>query len=226
MTPAEMFAHGVARAGYIEAPRDPDLAYEFLPVQWRTIQPYGVEWGGRIYRGAAIAGRAGVNSPYTNKKKQWPIQVNPDDITRVYFRDPVTRRWETLVWEHAEQLNGPMSEEALRFERHLAKARDRYVDDPLAIANFLERRKLSTGNTMAERRMALRMAREQSSLIGDVSATPEATALPAVAAALDRSPGERAAEPADGGFVDDLDEKPDEPALEHGSFYDDVLEVR
>ncbi|TMS50910.1 DDE-type integrase/transposase/recombinase [Mycobacterium sp. DBP42] len=226
MTPAEMFAHGVARAGYIEAPRDPDLAYEFLQAQWRTIQPYGVEWDGRIYKGAAIAGRAGEHSPYANRKKQWPIHVNPDDITRVYFRDPVTHKWETLVWEHAEQVNGPMSEEVLRFERKLARASNRYVDDPLAIANFLERRKLSAGNTMAERRMALRMAREQSSLIGDVTATPEPAELPAVAAALDRTRGQRAHAPADEGFVDDLDEDPDEPPLEHGSFYDDVLEVR
>lgn len=226
MTPAEMFAQGVARAGYIEAPRDPDLAYEFLQVQWRTIQPYGVEWDGRIYKGAAIAGRAGEHSPYVNRKKQWPIHVNPDDITRVYFRDPQTHKWETLVWEHAEQINGPMSEEVLHFERKLAKARNRYVDDPLAIANFLERRKLSAGNTMAERRMALRMAREQSSLIGDVTATPEPAELPTVAAALDRSPDQRAHEHADQDFVDDLDEDPDEPPLEHGSFYDNVLEVR
>ena len=33
MTPAQMFAHGMARAGYIEAPRDPFLAYEFLQVR-------------------------------------------------------------------------------------------------------------------------------------------------------------------------------------------------
>ena len=35
MSPATMFEHGIARAGYIEAPRDPDLAYEFLKTEWR-----------------------------------------------------------------------------------------------------------------------------------------------------------------------------------------------
>ena len=29
-TPATMYHHGLARAGFIEASRDPDLAYEFL----------------------------------------------------------------------------------------------------------------------------------------------------------------------------------------------------
>ena len=42
LSPTEMFEHGLARAGYIEAPRDPCLAYQFLQVAWRTIQPYGV----------------------------------------------------------------------------------------------------------------------------------------------------------------------------------------
>ncbi len=46
MSPATMFEHGMARAGYIEVPRDPDLGYEFLKTEWRTIQHYGVE--GRV----------------------------------------------------------------------------------------------------------------------------------------------------------------------------------
>ena len=53
MSPAMMFEHGIARAGYIEAPRDPDLAYEFLKTEWRTIQHYGIEFGGRRYNGAS-----------------------------------------------------------------------------------------------------------------------------------------------------------------------------
>lgn len=40
---SEPFEHGISRGGYIEAPRDPHLAYEFLATRWRTIQHYGVE---------------------------------------------------------------------------------------------------------------------------------------------------------------------------------------
>lgn len=47
MSPAQMFEHGVARAGYIEVPRDPDLAYEFLKTEFRKVQHYGVDFGGR-----------------------------------------------------------------------------------------------------------------------------------------------------------------------------------
>lgn len=34
MSPAQMVEHGMARAGYIEVPRDPDLAFEFLATKW------------------------------------------------------------------------------------------------------------------------------------------------------------------------------------------------
>jgi hypothetical protein len=144
----------------------------------------------------------------------------------VFFRDPVKRKWHTLIWEHANMINGPMSEEVLKFERQLAKARNRYVDDPLAIANFLERRKLSLGNTMAERRMALRMSREQSSLINDLDADPTHTDLPVLTEALNRQPGERRPEPgAESGFVDDLDEDHENTIVVGENFYDNVLEV-
>jgi hypothetical protein len=57
-----------AAAGYVEAPRDPDLAYEFLKTDWRTIQHYGVEYGGRRYISSALdpyrsSRRAAVGSP-------------------------------------------------------------------------------------------------------------------------------------------------------------------
>jgi transposase InsO family protein len=230
MTPAEMFAHGVARSGYLEVPRDPDLAFEFLPVVWRTIQHYGMEVNGRIYKGDIIAGRAKEKSPYPNGK--WPIAYNVDDVTTVFFRDHRAHRWHRLVWEHADMLDAPMSEEILRFERALAKAQNRYVDDPLAINSFLERRRLTVGNSMAERRRALRVGREQSGLVADL-VDPKTSQLSSVATVLSRRPGTRSTDDCAETFTDDLDDDPDviddadddDPPLEHGSFYDAVLEV-
>lgn len=67
-----VFGHGLARAGYIEAPRDPDLALEFLRTEWRTIQHYGVEIDGRrhngpaldVYRGNSIYARSPLTPAY------------------------------------------------------------------------------------------------------------------------------------------------------------------
>ena len=53
ISPAKMYAHGITRAGYIEVPRDPQLAYEFLKVEARTIQHYGIQRDHLIYKAKA-----------------------------------------------------------------------------------------------------------------------------------------------------------------------------
>lgn len=162
MSPAQMYEHGVARAGYIDVPRDPDLGYEFLEVEWRTIQHYGIQIGRRRYNGPALDPYRDRQSPYKGKANgKWPFHQDPDDITRVYFRDPETRKWNTLMWEHAPSMTMPMSEDALNFARKLAKSKYRYPDDRLAVADLLERWNLDLSATKTERRMALRLSREQ-----------------------------------------------------------------
>lgn len=184
MSPAMMFEHGMARAGYIEAPRDPDLAYEFLKTEWRKVQHYGVDFGGRRYNGAALNSYRNMTSPYTGKAKgRWPIHHDPDDVTRIYFRDPETRAWSTLMWEHAASMDMPLSEDALQFARKLAASKYTYPDDRLAVADLLERWNLGLGSSVAERRIALRLSRE-ASLLDAAEPTDEVTALPSVARVL------------------------------------------
>ena len=148
MSPAMMFEHGMARAGFIEAPRDPDLAYEFLKTEWRKVQHYGVDFGGRRYNGASLNPYRNMTSPYTGKAKgRWPIHHDPDDVTRIYFRDPETRAWSTLMWEHArvdghaaQRGRPPVRPETRGLEVHLS-------DDRLAVAEpfffffFLKKKK-------------------------------------------------------------------------------------
>jgi transposase InsO family protein len=185
MSPAAMFEHGLARAGYIEVPRDPDLAYEFLDVAWRTIQHYGVDLGRRRYNGACLSPYRNLRSPYTGAQAgKWPIHVDPDDVTRAYFRDPTDRRWSTLWWEHAPAAAMPLSDEALQFARKLAAAKYRYPDDRLAVTDLLQRWNLGLGTTLAERRMALRISREQTAIDLPPSDAPVAS-LPSVKRVLD-----------------------------------------
>lgn len=234
MSPAEMFEHGMARAGYIEAPRDPDLAYEFLNMQWRTIQHYGVDLG-RRYNGSALNPYRNVTSPHTGKAKgRWPIHYSPDDITRAYFRDPETRQWHTLTWEHAPSMDMPLSEDAMTFARKLAAAKYTYPDDRLAIADLFERWNLGLGDTLAERRMALRLSRD-AVLLDELPSNKDVVALPSVARVLaaterpDESPSERVEEPDPETGDDDLDEDVDELHAEDfeqdlDDFYADALE--
>jgi len=181
LSPAAMFEHGLARAGYIEVPRDPYLAFEFLDVTMRTVQPYGVEINGRRYNGACLDGlRDMAGSGIDLDKRRLPFFADPDDATRIHFRDH-ERIWHTLEWEHAPSLNMPLSEEALQFARRLAAKEYTYPDDRLAIALLLKRWNLGLGTSLVERRMALRLSREQAALELPEPKPDTVSSLPSVA---------------------------------------------
>lgn len=71
------------------------------------------------------------------KPRGWPIHYDPDDVTRAYFRDPETRKWHTLMWEHAPSMEMPLSQDALQFARKLAASKYTYPDDRLAVTDLL-----------------------------------------------------------------------------------------
>lgn len=189
MTPAQMFAHGIARAGHIEVPRHPQLAYEFLSVEPRTIHSKGVIRHNLLYKGDVLTELGQMKSPYEGKfKDKWPIHVDPDDISRVYIRHPDAGEWHELVWEHACEVPVPFSDEGLRFARTLIFHDHGFVDDVYALRELLKRWHLSMGVSPAERRMALRMSRDEQVLSKQIGADDAQTvlALPSVAA-LERS---------------------------------------
>ncbi len=105
LSPYEMFEVGVAKAGLLLVPRSPELVYDFLATQWRTIQHYGVEVDGRRYNGPGLDPYRNAESPYGGAYAgKWPIRMNPDDVRCVYFQDPADNRWHRLEWEHAAAL--------------------------------------------------------------------------------------------------------------------------
>lgn len=221
LTPAQMFEHGVHRAGYLEAPRTPNLAYHFLGVEWRTIQHSGVEIGKRRYRGEVLVDYIGEKSPYPHRGGLWPFYVNSDDIRQVYFldiKDP-DPQWHILSW--TEAVPCPMNEDGLAFARKIAGSKHRYVDDKLALAELLERRKLSQGHTMAERRAALRLSREQHSLGLDLAAS-QPVASQAATRSLDPNTTSGDSEYVAPSVADELDDVPGGAFDDH--FYDDVLD--
>lgn len=214
MTPAMMYEHGMARSGYIEVPRDPELGYEFLKVEARTIQHYGVGINGCRYNGAVLNPYRGKASPYRGKLKgRWPIHVDPDDITAVFFRDPETRTWHRLVWEHAAGLQMPLSDESLRFARRLAADKYRFPDDRLALEELLSRWQDGVGATRAERRLLLRLTRAHKPLSAQLPALPDPTPDDTDSTAV--KTGEHRVEPEPGD--DDTADEPDD-------YYHDALE--
>lgn len=229
MSPAAMFEHGIARAGFIEAPSSPDLAYEFLPVAWRKIQHYGVDFGGRRYNGPGLDLYRNATSSHRGKANgRWPIHHNPDDIARVFFRDPQTRTWHPLTWEHAPSMDMPLSEDALEFARKLAASKYKYPDDRLAMADLLERWNLGLGLSLPERRIALRLSREAADLdtaglIADSPVPPSVTHVLSSMSSVDAGdiPGQSEVLPEADVGDDDLEDELD--IRGEGGFYDEAL---
>ncbi len=176
VSPNVMYEHGAERAGFLQVPFRADLVYDFLPVDWRTIQHYGVEIDRLRYNGPALTPYRNRTSPYTGVQAgKWPLRVDDDDIAHVYFQDPADGSWHALVWEHAESLDGPFSREALLYARRLAGQTERFPDDLRAMAGLLERWDAGLTRNPTERRMAVRVSQHRAALMEAAEAqTPSA----------------------------------------------------
>jgi transposase InsO family protein len=212
LSPNEMYETGIARAGLLRIPASPELAYDFLATEWRTIQHYGVEVGGLRYNGAALDGYRNAESPYGGLHPgKWPVRVNPDDVRSIYFHDPDGGSWHRLEWEHAPGLGTPFSAEAARYARRLAACQDRWPDSEAALAGLLARWDQGMVTGRRERRIAVRLAAEHAAL-----------AVPDAAEAEGPGPQLRAAGEAEGDD-DDAEEIFDAPG--DGNFYADAFEI-
>jgi transposase InsO family protein len=217
ISPLEMFAHGIARAGYLQVPARADLAFDFLKVEWRTIQHYGVEIGGLRYDGPALTPYRNRTSRCTGKHAgRWPIRVDPGDVSNVWFQDPAENQRHTLRWEHADTAGGPFSGQALACARQLATATHRFPGTRRALAGLLEQWGAGPAGNRAERRMALRLSGQRLRLVPDPPPAAASTPVPAVTE--------------DGGD-DDGDSELDapfpgeEPDHDPGDFYADAMET-
>lgn len=232
LTPAQMYSQGLARAGYIEAPRDPQLAYEFLRVEPRVIQHFGIKRATLKYGDCThniLNQLATMPSPYRGKLAgKWPIHVDPDDVSRVYIKHPDTREWHTLAWEHATTYPMPFSDEALRFTRKHVLRRDGAIVEETALEELMTRWNLRLGDNPADRRIALRMARHDADLSRQADSDADLVAgLASLPKPDDRptvdEPAPREVELSDDDEADDLEQDVADDDLEQ-DFLDEDLE--
>lgn len=192
MSPLQRFGHGVARAGRIELPRDARLGLELLPVVWRTVQHYGVDIDTLRYSGPIVAKYMNRTSGYkrpgdfygARKGGRWPFSIDPDDLRRIYFRDPEDGKWHTLEWEHAADLDLPLSADALAYAKELAASTDGPPDVGRALSQLLEAWNVGLAANRTERRIALRTAAERAEHKESETAGTEVVALSSVHSVL------------------------------------------
>jgi transposase InsO family protein len=222
LSPAEMLAHGTARAGRLKVPAHPGMVFDFLPVAWRTVQHYGVEVGGLRYNGPALTPYRNKTSPFTGAHAgKWPVRYDTDDVSRVYFQDPDGNAWHQLAWEHADPVGVPFSADALAYARRLALAEGRHADERRALAELLDRWDAGLVRHPAERRMAVRASQQRAArTAADGDPAAEISGLPAAA-----GPGAREASGPGGPQQGGDDDSAAELDAGDDDFYADAFEV-
>lgn len=182
LSPVEAYNLGLARAGGMVLPAHAGLAFEFLDVQWRTIQHYGVEIGGLRYDGRALNPYRGRRSSFMGKHAgKWPFYVDAHDVRSVHFKDPADGIWHSLQWEHAAGLSAPMSQDAVDYVKRLAVREDRHVDPQSALDDLMRRWSRNAVTDRRDRNLAIRLSAQRGDpLAGTPSAAEQVTSLPSV----------------------------------------------
>ncbi|MFD4393764.1 transposase [Kitasatospora sp. NPDC058478] len=135
MSPNEAYALAVGRSGYVACPTDPALYYDLMPIQWRTIQHYGVEYRNLTYDAPILHRYRRAKSPYPGGK--WPLRTDPRNLLHAYFQDPHDGQWHVLRWTHAEDGQSPFTDVTLREALRLVIARGRDSNDQAEVAQAL-----------------------------------------------------------------------------------------
>jgi len=224
-SPIEMFEIGLVRSGSLTLPARPELVYEFLDVEWRTIQTYGIEARGQRYDGEALNGFRNQKSPYQGAHAGlWLISIDSDDVRFAYFRNPDTGQWSRLEWEHAHALTSPFSQEAADHAKRVSVRTNRHVNPSSAVHELLGSWGRDEVLSRRDKALARRLSTQRLVDLAEKTAEPrspeedrEEASLPAVIDLVSRMPKATAL----GEVVDDLDvfdryydEHPDEDTFE------------
>jgi putative transposase len=120
MTPNEKYAALIEVAGYVPVPLSADDYIELLPVQWRTINRYGVRINHRIYDAKALNPYRRQHSSVDSRNGQWEVHYDPYDVSRIWVRNHHDDGWITATWTHLKTTPVPFGETLWRHARTIA----------------------------------------------------------------------------------------------------------
>jgi transposase InsO family protein len=194
LSPLDRYAHGIAAAGEIVLPRDPELAMRLLPVAHRVIGKDGIHFKGLVYKGRILSKYRDHQSPFRNSPGgTWPFRWNPGDLRQIYFQDPSDRSWHKLLSPTASRVRRAFNSDALDIAKRLAW--QKHIDVEEALLHLLEEFGAGIELNPQQQKAALRAAQK------DARFQAEVKRIEAEAEANDESPDER-----DEDLVEDFDE--------------------
>jgi transposase InsO family protein len=183
LSPNDMYDMSIAKNGFLYTPVSPTLYLELLPIEWRTIQAYGVDINNLKYNGDGLNGRRLTTSPFQGRHEgMWPIRYDRRDASKVWFQDPDDKTWHILGWTGSSKTQRQFSEIELSFakrrviERHGNPSNEAEIEAELSrmVRDIAEDQKMSK----QERRQLIRSL-EQSQAVAKDQAEATTVAGPA-----------------------------------------------
>jgi len=155
LSPNDVYALLVARAGHLPVCLTGDDYIELLPVEWRKINDYGIRIDYRTYDCRELGPYRRQRSGVDVKGGLWEIHYDPYDLSHVWVRDTRASGWITVPWTQLGTVSAPFADFTWRHARSLLAARG--VDDTneTAIAAAVEQL-LNRAETGPDRRVVAR----------------------------------------------------------------------
>lgn len=115
LSPNQMYSALSSTAPNVPVHLSRDDYISLLPLAWRTIQSYGINFGGLTYDADELHPMRGRRSRIRGEARgRWEVRYDPYNLRQVWIRDEAGDRWITAPWGLAAQTSHPFSHEVLR----------------------------------------------------------------------------------------------------------------
>jgi len=156
LTPNEAYAALASVAPTVNVALDRDDYIGLLPVAYRTIQSYGINFENLHYDSPALHPYRSVKSGLPLPANDgWEVRYDPYRLQSIFVRDHFRGEWIEAEWTLAKQTLAPFSLDVLRAARQALQSR---ADSPTGFDILAEINRIQTGGarTLKEQRAAKR----------------------------------------------------------------------
>ncbi|MEZ2392122.1 Mu transposase C-terminal domain-containing protein [bacterium RCC_150] len=162
LTPNEMYSALVSVAPQVGIVLSRDDYIGLLPLDWRTINSYGINFHGLVYDSRELHSYRGAKSGLKTEpaKNRWEVRYDPYRLSSIFVRDHHKGVWMEAKWTMARQVLGPFSLDVLTVARKAVAKRDGRTPGQAVLAE-INRIQSGGARTVQERKAAMRSAASQ-----------------------------------------------------------------
>ncbi|MGV0594960.1 Mu transposase C-terminal domain-containing protein [Mycolicibacterium porcinum] len=158
LTPNEAYAALAGIAPSVNVTLTTDDFIGLLPLDWRSIQPYGINFAGLQYDSVELHEYRGMPSGLPEPASdRWEIRFDPYRMNTIFVRDHRRGRWIHADWTMTKQTLAPFSLDVLNAARKAAAQRGHH-DAGVHVLSEINRIQTGSATTTRERRAAQRNA--------------------------------------------------------------------